>query len=356
MNKPEGKLLIGKCEEVLASYPDNFFTCVVTDPPYGLSNSPDMAEVLACWDAGKPYVHNSKGFMGREWDSFVPGPNVWKEIMRTLQPSGHVLSFSGSRTYDLMVKAMEIAGNDFDCHLSGYRSWTYGSGFPKSMNIGKGVAKKTECEEEAKLWEGYGTALKPAHEPVAVFTKGKGEPLSTDSLFYYIPKANKKERNAGCDELYWLTENGGHKALSKEEYDAHVEAGDTVAVGNIWPTVKPVELMRQLIRLVKREGQNVILDPFMGSGTTLVAAILEGCDYVGIDADGTAIRISEARVRNAIENPVVDKPVKVKKAKKSKKPTKAQVVGVKKFIEKGLDVEIVASMTGLTVDQVENLK
>jgi site-specific DNA-methyltransferase (adenine-specific) len=374
---------------MLSELPDNSVDAVVTDPPYGLSKHPNMEDVFECWDKGEDYLGGGSGFMGKDWDSFVPSPRIWKEIMRVLKPNGHILSFSGTRTFDLMVKAMEIAGNENDCRLTGYLSWVYGSGFPKSLNIGKTIDKKLGAKREvvskksggvlsndfrpgelenernvapieiteastsgAKLWEGYGTALKPAHEPIAVFTKGGGEPLSTDSLFYYVAKANKKERNYGCDELFWSIEKGGNGSLTKEEYEAR--NGEKVATGNCWATVKPLNLMRQLVRAVKKEGEkNVILDPFMGSGTTLMAAILEGCDYVGVDADKVAYKIASARVDYALNNDVEEKKPKKKKAKKSTKVSKAQIVGVKKFLEMGYSADKVAKMVGLTVEQVE---
>jgi len=341
MAKPKGELLFGRCEEVLSKFPDDYFSCCVTDPPYGLSSSPDMHEVLRAWNRGENYKGDA-GFMGREWDSFVPGPNVWKPIMRTLQPGGHVLSFSGTRTYDLMVAAMDIAAAENDSKLSGYHSWVYGSGFPKSLNIGKAVDKNLGVERQdvgkgfnaagigesnggskfrsdhpdyvkpvnvtdlAKLWEGYGTALKPAHEPIAEYLKGEGEPLNTEAIFHYITKPGGTERNKGCKGLYWRNNTekltkAEYEALTTENEERDGEDGYTphlLSTGNVWPTVKPIELMRRLIRLTKKPGQkNVILEPFMGSGTTIIAAILEGCDYVGIDADETAFEISKARVR-----------------------------------------------------------
>ena len=238
--KPAGQLILGRCEDVLAQFPDDHFTAVVTDPPYGLSSNPDMYEVLRCWQRGEDYVSDG-GFMNREWDSFVPGPNVWKPIMQKLQSGGRILSFSGTRTYDLMVAAMNMAGNELGCGLSGYHSWTYGSGFPKSHSFGKGDEK----------WEGYGTALKPAHEPIAEFQKGKAMPLTPESLFHYISKPSSKERNKGCKGLYWKIDGNDTSMVTAKEWKERDELLANWQQGNIWPTVKPIELMRRLIRLVK---------------------------------------------------------------------------------------------------------
>ena len=110
---------------------------IVCDPPYGLSKEPDMAEVLQHWLAGDDYAHKSAGFMNASWDSFVPGPSVWREAYRVLKPGGHLVAFFGTRTYDLGVLALRLAG--FEIRDSLY--WHYGSGFPKSHNISKKLAE-----------------------------------------------------------------------------------------------------------------------------------------------------------------------------------------------------------------------
>jgi len=93
----------GDCLEVLREMPDNSIDSVVTDPPYGLSKEPDIEEVLTKWLAGEDYVHRGGGFMGKSWDSFVPGPSIWREVYRVLKPGGHALVFAGTRTQDLMT-------------------------------------------------------------------------------------------------------------------------------------------------------------------------------------------------------------------------------------------------------------
>lgn len=138
---------------------DNSIDAVVTDPPYGLSKQPDMNEVLRHWLNGDDYVHTGGGFMGKTWDSFVPGPSVWKEVFRVLKPGGHLLAFFGTRTYDLGTLAIRLAGFEIRDQID----WVYGSGFPKSLDI----SKATDDEQ----WQGWGTALKPAHEPICVARK-----------------------------------------------------------------------------------------------------------------------------------------------------------------------------------------
>lgn len=138
---------------------NNSIDAVVTDPPYGLSKQPDMNEVLHHWLNGDDYVHTGGGFMGKTWDSFVPGPSVWKEVFRVLKPGGHLLAFFGTRTYDLGTLAIRLAGFEIRDQID----WVYGSGFPKSLD----VSKATDNEQ----WQGWGTALKPAHEPICVARK-----------------------------------------------------------------------------------------------------------------------------------------------------------------------------------------
>ena len=124
-------ILNGNCLDVLKDFPDNSIDSIVTDPPYGLS------------------------FMGKKWDYDVPSIAIWKEVLRVLKPGGYALSFGGTRTYHRMVVNMEDAGFEIRDQIQ----WIYGSGFPKSHNIGGG----------------WGTALKPANEPIVLARKPLSE-------------------------------------------------------------------------------------------------------------------------------------------------------------------------------------
>ena len=181
----------GDCLDKLKDLPDNSVDSIVTDPPYGLS------------------------FMNKKWDYDVPSVEIWTECLRVLKPGGHLLSFSGSRTYHRMAVRIEDAGFEIRDQIM----WIYGSGFPKSHNIGKAVDKllgnerdvvgtqkyhrnsegsnegyKRPIDEERKNgfeitkgnteWEGWGTALKPAHEPIVVARK----PLSEKSVALNVLK------------------------------------------------------------------------------------------------------------------------------------------------------------------------
>lgn len=121
---------------------DNSIDAVVTDPPYGLSKQPDMNEVLRHWLNGDDYVHTGGGFMGKTWDSFVPGPSIWKEVFRVLKPGGHLLAFFGTRTYDLGTLAIRLAGFEIRDQID----WVYGSGFPKSLDVSKAIDKQDASE------------------------------------------------------------------------------------------------------------------------------------------------------------------------------------------------------------------
>lgn len=192
------QLFHGDCIEVMRGLPDNSVDSICTDPPYGLS------------------------FMGHHWDYDVPSVEVWCEALRVLKPGGHLLSFSGTRTYHRMVVAIEDAGFEIRDQVM----WVYGSGFPKSLDVSKAIDKAAGVDRtrvigerpwsnakmdsgngvsglrqqgsfageydservqvpitapatpEAEQWQGWGTALKPAHEPICVARK----PLSAKTV------------------------------------------------------------------------------------------------------------------------------------------------------------------------------
>lgn len=140
------KIYCEDCIVTMAKMVDNSIDAIVTDPPYGIS------------------------FMGKKWDYDVPNVEIWRECLRVLKPGGHILSFSGTRTYHRMVINIEDAGFEIRDMIA----WVYGSGFPKSRNIGK----------ELEQWEGWGTALKPALEPIVMARK----PLSEKTIVANVLK------------------------------------------------------------------------------------------------------------------------------------------------------------------------
>jgi len=410
-------LLKGNCLETLKTLDTASVDSIVTDPPYEL------------------------GFMGKSWDNsgIAYSQDLWAECLRVLKPGGHLLAFSGSRTYHRMVVAIEDCGFEIRDQIM----WLYGSGFPKSHNVSIGIDKQAGAMEhrgkahyayatgkdfqgreemeapkampahtgvtsEAQQWQGWGTALKPAHEPIVVARKpligtvannvqtygtgalnidgsrvahqseadrasatpqGKvtsnlkagsapdvndegrkdverpdtslgrwpanvihdgseevlaGFPMTgsskasmrgvgyTDSdiygtgdgkfdslrgfndsgsaaRFFYCAKASKSERNAGLEGLPEVPKN------ERKEGGKSVLEVSGKASQNFHPTVKPLALMRYLIKLVTPPG-GIVLDPFLGSGTTAVAATLEGFDWIGCEMTEDYWPIIEARV------------------------------------------------------------
>ena len=142
------KLYHGDCLEELKKLEDNSVDAVITDPPYGLSNTKpqQVADVLKAWVTGDTVSVPAKrgGFMGADWDSFVPPPAVWEECMRVLKPGGHMAVFAGARTQDLMGLSIRLAGFEIRDTLG----WVYGSGFPKSMDISKAIDKQRNDKQE----------------------------------------------------------------------------------------------------------------------------------------------------------------------------------------------------------------
>jgi DNA modification methylase len=117
---------------VLRRMPDNSVDAVVTDPPYGLGKEPDALTMLRDWLETGHHEVKGKGFMGKSWDAFVPQPAQWHEVYRVLKPGGHVLTFAGTRTQDLVALGLRLAGFE----IRDLVAWCYGQGFPKSSNIG----------------------------------------------------------------------------------------------------------------------------------------------------------------------------------------------------------------------------
>jgi len=382
----KNKILCGDSLEVLKDFEDNYFDSVVTDPPYGIS------------------------FMSKSWDYDVPQVELWKEVYRVLKPGGHILSFAGSRTYHRMAVNIEDAGFEIRDMLG----WLYGSGFPKSHNIGKAVDKLQGNKREVigikknyqnkkgkdgymlnsdrldlqdtkgnSQWEGWGTALKPAHEPIVmarkpfntsvaenVLTHGTGginidecrigyrneddldkaiekrksfantggghqtqyvggelkNPIDTtqsintqgrfpaniihdgseevlevfeeSSRFFYCAKASKAERNMGLDDYEEKPMGMSNRAKHRSTLDHSHDIGLNRVINrkNYHPTVKPIKLMEYLVRLVTPK-EGIVLEPFAGSGTTLIACKQQGFNYIGIEREQEYCDIAEARLK-----------------------------------------------------------
>ena len=402
-------ITLGDSLEELDKLQENSIDSIVTDPPYELN------------------------FMGKGWDNAGISFNteIWSKCLRVLKPGGHLLAFGGSRTFHRMACAIEDAGFEIRDTIM----WLYGSGFPKSMNLGlaidkkKGVESKVvgtgksgssdthtrtmnsetkdgksvfggeyEIKEAQNEWQGWGTALKPAFEPIIVArkpfkgslvdnvikwgvgglnidecrinfsnnepdkrvgkidiqkgasknpfatgisdynnttyksngrfpanliltyeqmtfdevcggfpnTKGnenighnKNDDSGSASRYFYCAKASKKDRDEGLEELETKKVNDGRK----KDIDNAFQRGTTLR-HNTHPTVKPTELMQYLIRLVTPDN-GIILDPFMGSGSTGKACMYENREhnknyrFIGIEKEKEYYEIAKERIKNA---------------------------------------------------------
>lgn len=355
---------LGDIKEKIKAIPDNSIDAVVTDPPYEL------------------------GFMGNEWDSsgVAYDTAVWSEVLRVLKPGGHLLAFGGTRTYHRMACAIEDAGFQIRDQIQ----WLYGSGFPKSQNISKGIDKKLGTErkavstgkavkrmipgsdqektgswikdngreyiptiteagsELAEHWEGWGTGLKPANEPICMARK----PLSEKSITENVMTVGVGGINIDDSRIVGKSGQGRwpanvildeHAAGILDEQTGELKSGymkagqariDSEGLGgyqggfsgsasengtygdkggasrffycakagkkekgdyNTHPTVKPLKLMEYLIRLITPKG-GLVLDPFSGSGTTLVAAVTHGFEYIGIELEEKHVEIANQRL------------------------------------------------------------
>ena len=392
----------GDCLNVLKMMIEDevFVDSIVTDPPYEL------------------------GFMGRSWDStgIAFQKETWELCFKVLKPGGHLLAFSGSRTYHRMAVAIEDAGFEIRDQIM----WLYGSGFPKSMNVGKIIDKKlrgvgigksdpksplhgtkrqkidgsnakhdmsplyktqnVEYEYEhdiSKQWDGWGTALKPAHEPLVLARKPLSEKSIADNVlkwgtgginidecrvegntenvkrkkvvrksrdengvwtndnsgmkaegseyadadprgrfpsnvmhdgsdsikklfedksrYFYCAKTPKAERNQGLDNFPIKQTQGGGGGIGNYKDDVNSASGkfgsEKAPSKNTHPTVKPIKLMKYLCRLITPKG-GTVLDPFMGSGSTGMAAKEENFEFVGIEKEEQYFNIASARIES----------------------------------------------------------
>lgn len=399
----------GDCRNVLPTLADCSVDSIVTDPPYEL------------------------GFMGKGWDKsgIAYDVSVWRECLRVLKPGGHLLAFGGSRTYHRLACAIEDAGFDIRDQIQ----WIYGSGFPKSLDVSKAIDSHLGAEREvvgmrsvipgvafeqstpyatgrvsipatapATAYDGWGTALKPAHEPIVLARKpligtvaanvlqhgtgalnvdgcrigtgedkieggcnGKGrifdggisQRAETDftvgrwpanvihdgsdevlqafpdapgqcgalngsepsrpaknvygeykdrrefepridsgsaARFFYCAKADKSDRNDGCEGLEMRVADNTHKR-PRTELDDPRRSGVAPRL-NHHPTVKPTDLMRYLCRLVTPPN-GIVLDPFTGSGSTGKAAMLEGLQFIGIELSAEYCELAQRRIEAA---------------------------------------------------------
>ena len=399
-------ILHGNVYNILPTLPDNSIDSIVTDPPYEIA------------------------FMGKRWDSngVAFDPEVWAECLRVLKPGGHLLAFGGTRTWHRLACAIEDAGFEIRDSIA----WLYGSGFPKSMDVSKAIDKAAGAERttrlapkaghenfvgrdnrksmretgtlaqdggfsrpwmsdpeaverahwdyapatpEAERWQGWGTALKPGHEPIVVARKPFKSTVAANVLAHGTGALNidatrvdmgaeydaarvqrqsadtagmnglgqsgyastheqatynatgrwpanvvldetqaevldeqsgqsqsriGKPRSADSGEGWGMTATGAEYSdkggASRFFYVAKAPKSERPRVDGVaHPTVKPLALMRWLVRLVTPSG-GVVLAPYVGSGTTVEAAILEGFEYIAIERDEAYLPLIQQRI------------------------------------------------------------
>lgn len=413
----------GDCRDVLLEMAarGETFDAVVTDPPYELTSTVKrFGKPGSAAAAPGVYGRSSRGFMGKTWDGTGVAfePEMWAAVAETLKPGAHLLAFGGTRTFHRMVVAIEDAGFELRDTLM----WMYGTGFPKSHDVSKGIdkaagavrkvigpgaaacnnrdalglcqghnnagrstsgatfysAETAPATPDAERWQGWGTALKPAWEPIIVARKpligtvvdnvlthgtgalnidasriplAAGDPLQdgitgrdgtalNDGIeggFKAVDRAAGLGRwpanvlHDGSDEVeaefarygegksahntrppeaykpnyannvFGAGAGGGYHpgfgdsgTAARFFYSAKASAADRA--GSKHPTVKPLALMRWLLRLVTPPG-GTVLDPFAGSGTTLHAALECGFSAVGIEREAEY----QADIRSRLE-------------------------------------------------------
>jgi site-specific DNA-methyltransferase (adenine-specific) len=294
--------------KALDQLPENSIDSIITDPPYEL------------------------GFMGNKWDNtgITFSVDTWKKCLRVLKPGGHLLAFNHSR----MVHRMTVAIEDAGFELRDTILWVYGSGFPKSQNIGK----STNLEQ----WQGWGSALKPAYEPIIMARKPLEGTIAANILKWGTGAINIDESRVGegkakrfpanfihdgsdeVVELFPETKKGSDKPRNRKTVgsfgmpnDTSTEYADEGSAarffyvpkaskkdkedGNEHPTVKPTQLMKYLARMVT-PANGTILDPFMGSGSTGKAVVQLNAEenknykFIGIELNKEYYDIAAKRI------------------------------------------------------------
>ena len=343
MRTPSFRLLVGDNRNLIRTLADNSVDAIVTDPPYGLADPKSLGvrDMLRHWLDGGEAETKGAGFMNRKWDAAVPQPPIWREALRVLKPGGHLLAFGGSRTYDLVVLGLRLAGFEIRDQLQ----WVYGCGMNKV-----GYVKTADGRQ---VVPGWGGALRPAHEPIAVARKPVEGTLTSNLAAWGTGALNidgcRVEAEGGDGPSRWPTNfihdggpevlaafpdapgqlaptRGDHAPMHNAIYGAMrhgtsskaprrdatasaarffycakaspTDRSEGLAGKNPHVTVKPTALMRYLCRLVTPAG-GTVLDPFAGSGSTGKAALLEGFSFLGFELDPEYAVAALARLEHA---------------------------------------------------------
>ncbi len=339
-NSEDLVLHLGDNLKSLATYKENSIHAVIIDGPYGLNSKEyDVQELVNHYQKGQSYMLGGKGIVGMDWDSHLPTLALCKELLRVLKPGGYVACFAGSRTYDILVFTMRWAG----FLIKDQMIWTYASGVPK----GEWLSRKERDPKviASKKLVGLNTCLKPAIEPIVLAQKplAKGETVRSNVKKYGTGALNigavmvtrkdgekrypaniitdgSKVVQAGftdgnenfnscpanyLDELlnpilYYSKAQLRDKEFGLDKHNATKSrkalfSGTDLSIKNIHPTVKPIALMRHLVRLLSKPG-DIVLDCFLGSGSTGISAILEGRKFIGMEINKDYFDVATARI------------------------------------------------------------
>ena len=295
---------------------------VITDPPYGLTQRLDVEEMLTAWLSGETFVNDQNGYGGAEWDNSVPGPELWRETYRLLVPGGFVLAFAAARTIDLTTLALRLAGYE----IKDLIHWVYAPGRP-SRDQGKVAAELNDTELLSSV-AGMRPTLQPGHEPIIVARKPFDEPGATvlDNIYDFGVGAINHRAITGvpgsiatnvwvvhdldctpqlCEckvDASGASNHGTHICPGRHLSDRSLnipkpgKSERPVADdGTTHSTVKPLALMRKLVEAFTMPDQ-VVLDPFLGSGTTMEATLLAGRRAVGCEMDDKFISLIKQRL------------------------------------------------------------
>lgn len=299
------RILQGDNRALLKTIESNSIDAIVTDPPYGID------------------------FLGKKWDADTGSLETYQECLRVLKPGGYIAAFSAARTYHYLAITLEQAGFEIKDQLI----WLNANGFPKNQHIDRTLERRNQkqgSELDSGKFKGYGTGLKPAQEPICLARKQSklsvldtmikygvgalnidaariqgrhpsnviGEIEEPYQKYFYAPKVSRSERHLGYDLDQIPTDSGG--MLNNKTGSLYNADSKNLQVGNNHPTVKPVDLMRYLIKLITPKG-GCVLDPFNGSGSTGIAALLEDFEYIGLELDPAYVEISRRRIEAALK-------------------------------------------------------
>lgn len=285
-------LFQGDCLDGLESIPDNSIDSIVTDPPYGIS------------------------FMNSRWDYEIPTIEVWRGCFRVLKPGGYLLSFASPRTQHRMVCNIEDAGFD----IRDVIGWMYAQGMPKSgglkpawepITLARKPSKKTQPLNINECRVGSRDGRYPSNlirdgsdEVISLFPKNNVgcKPHRVRSSVESVERLRAKGWGFEGTDKFVGYDDGDDLSAARFFYCAKATQKDR-GEKNTHLTVKPTDLMRYLCRLVTPAG-GVILDPFVGSGSTGKAAILEGFKFFGMEKDDSYCKIAEQRITNALKERV----------------------------------------------------